>query len=196
MANPIAFKPKVDPKQERERQLAAAPSSHSEELLVVYDILKAAHANGTLDLINGLVGGRDIIAGKLAEYAKLPGGINAIRNLLAAGKILMAIDPETLDHVSKALVTATGQHKNETEAPSLLELGRRALSEDSRRGLSLLTLMVSGIGRNKNTPQDHESPVRRTVTPVWSPASGSAPILLAATICLGSALVLFLRKRS
>ena len=192
MANPIAFKPKVNPKQERERQLAAAPSSHSEELLVVYDILKAAHANGTLDLINGLVGGRDIIAGKLAEYAKLPGGINAIRNLLAGSKILMALDPETLDHVSKALVTSIGQHKNETEAPSFWELGKRALSEDSRRGLSLLTLMLSGIGRNKNTPQDHKSPVRETVTQVQSPA----PIFIAATVCLGSALVLFLRRKS
>ena len=192
MANPIAFKPKVNPKQELERQLIAAPVSHAEELLVVYDILKTAHANGTLDLINGLVGGRDIIAGKLAEYAKLPGGINAIRNLLAASKILMALDPETLDQVSKALVTAAGQHKNETKAPSLWKLGKRALSEDSRRGLSLLTLMVSGIGRNRNTPQDHTSAVRKTVTPVQSPA----PILIAAAVCLGSALVLFLRKPS
>ena len=192
MANPIAFKPKVNPKQERERQLAAAPSSHAEELLVVYDILKAAHANGTLDLINGLVGGRDIIAGKLAEYAKLPGGISAIRNLLAAGKILMALDPDTLDSVSKALVSSTGQHKNETEAPSLWQLALRVTSEDSRRGLSLLTLIVSGLGRNRNTPQDHESPVRETITPVQS----SAPILLVAAACLGSALFLFLRKRS
>ena len=192
MANPIAFKPKVDPKPAPERQLKAAPSAHAEELLVVYDILRASHANGTLDLINGLVGGRDIIAGKLAEYAKLPGGIAAIRNLLAAGKILMAIDPETLDQVSKALVTATGQHKKEAEAPSFWELGKRALSEDSRRGLSLLTLVLSGIGRKRNTPQDHESPVRKTVTPVTS----SMPILLAATVCLGSALVLFAKKRS
>ncbi len=45
---------------------------------------KTAHANGTLDLINGLIGGRDIIVGKLAEYAKLPGGIAMLRNLLAA----------------------------------------------------------------------------------------------------------------
>ncbi len=192
MANPIAFKPKVDPKQERDRQLAAAPSSHAEELLVVYDILKTAHANGTLDLVNGLLGGRDIIAGKLAEYAKLPGGIAAIRNLLAAGKVLMAIDPETLDQVSKALVTATGQHKNELRAPSLIQLALRATSEDSRRGLSLLTLMLSGLGRNQNVPQDHKNPIRQTVTPVTS----SAPILLAATACLGSALFLFMRRKS
>ena len=119
MANPIQFKPKVDPRLELLKQLEAAPLESAEALLVGYDILKTAHANGTLDLLNGLIGGRDIIAGKLAEYAKLPGGIAAIRNLLAASKILMMLDPETLDNVTKALVTATGQHKAEVKAPSL-----------------------------------------------------------------------------
>jgi uncharacterized protein YjgD (DUF1641 family) len=157
VANPIQFKPKVDPRQELERQLEAAPLEHAEALLVGYDILKTAHSNGTLDLINGLVGGRDIIAGKVAEYAKLPGGVAMIRNLLAGGKILMALDPETLDQVSKALVTATGQHKAEKKAPSLWTLGKRALSEDSRRGLSFMTLLLGAIGKSlAETPEsDH-----------------------------------------
>lgn len=153
MANPIQFKVKVDPKHELQRQLDAAPMEHAEALLVGYDILKTAHANGTLDLINGLVGGRDAIAGKIAEYAKLPGGIAAIRNLLAASKILMALDPETLDEVTKALTSAVGQHRAETQAPSLWQLAKRATSEDSRRGLSFMTLMLGAIGKSlRETP--------------------------------------------
>ena len=157
MANPIQFKPKVDPRLELLKQLEAAPLESAEALLVGYDILKRAHANGTLDLVNGLIGGRDIIAGKLAEYAKLPGGIAAIRNLLAASKILMMLDPETLDNVTKALVTATGQHKAEVKAPSLWALARRATSEDSRRGLSFMTFMLGAIGKSlRETPEsDH-----------------------------------------
>ena len=147
MANPLQFKPVVDPKQELKRQLEAAPMEHAEALLVAYDILKTAHANGTLDLINGLVGGRDIIAGKVAEYAKLPGGIAMIRNLLAAGKILMALDPETLDEAAKALVTATGAHKAENKVPSLWQLMKRATDEDSRRGLSFITLLLGALGK-------------------------------------------------
>ena len=154
MANPIQFKVKIDPKHELQRQLEAAPIEHAEALLVGYDILKTAHANGTLDLINGLVGGRDIIAAKVAEYAKLPGGIAAIRNLLAAGKILMALDPETLDQVTKSLVNAVGQHQAEEKAPSLWQLAKRATSEDSRRGLSFMTLMLGAIGKSlKATPE-------------------------------------------
>lgn len=153
MANPIQFKVRVDPKHELQRQLEAAPIEHAEALLVGYDILKTAHANGTLDLINGLIGGRDAIAGKIAEYAKLPGGIAAIRNLLAASKILMALDPETLDEVTKALTNAVGEHRAEVKPPSLWQLARRATSEDSRRGLSFMTMMLGAIGKSlKATP--------------------------------------------
>ncbi len=121
---------------------------------MVFDILKTAHANGTLDLVNGLVGGRDIIAGKLAEYAKLPGGIAAIRNLLALSKILMALDPETLDEVTKSVTNAIGQHQAEVKPPSFWQLAKRATSEDSRRGLSFMTLMLAALGKSlKATPE-------------------------------------------
>lgn len=148
MANPIHFRPRVDPKRELQNQLADAPLEHAEALLVVFDILKTAHANGTLDLVNGLIGGRDIIAGKLAEYAKLPGGINAIRNLLELSKIFMALDPETLDEVTRSITNAAEQHHAEEKAPSLWQLARRATSEDSRRGLSFMTLMLAAIGKS------------------------------------------------
>jgi uncharacterized protein YjgD (DUF1641 family) len=154
MANPLQFRPKVDPKLELHRQLNAAPLENAEAVLVAYDILKTAHANGTLDLINGLVGGRDIIAAKVAEYAKLPGGIAAIRNLLALSKILMALDPDALDQVSKAMVTATGQHRAEVKPPSLWQLFRRSTSEDARRGLSLMTMMLVALGKSlRATPE-------------------------------------------
>ena len=157
MANPIEFRVKVDPKRELQKQLEAAPLENAEALLVGYEILKTAHANGTLDLINGLIGGRDIIAGKLADYAKLPGGIAMIRNLLAGSKILMALDPDTLDQLSKAMVTATGQHKAEARPPSLWQLAKRATSEDSRRGLSFVTLLLGAVGKSlRETPEsDH-----------------------------------------
>ena len=157
MANPITFRVKVDPKQELQRQLDAAPLENAEALLVGYNILKTAHANGMLDLVNGLIGGRDIIAGKVADYAKLPGGIALIRNLLAGSKILMALDPETLDQLTKAMVTATGQHKAEAKPPSFWQLARRATSADSRRGLSFMTLMLAAVGKGlRETPEsDH-----------------------------------------
>ena len=149
MAKQINFKPApVDVTVEYERQLAAAPQEHAEALLLLFDILQTAHDQGLLDLAHGAIGAKDMIAGKLAEYAKLPEGVSAIRNLLAMGKLLSAIDPETLDCLSRAITDATAAHRGETRPPTLFELAKRANSEDSRRGLSYLTLILGSLGRS------------------------------------------------
>jgi len=149
MANPITFKPlPVDPHLELERRLNAAPREHAEALLVVYDIIQAAHDNGMLDAAHGLVSARDTIMGKLAEYAKTPEGETGIRNPLATAKILAALDPEVLDQLSKSIATASQQHKQEQKPPSLWQLFKRTSSEDGRRGLSFLTLLLSSLGRS------------------------------------------------
>jgi uncharacterized protein YjgD (DUF1641 family) len=149
MANPITFKPlPVDPHLELERRLHAAPREHAEAMLVVYDILQAAHDNGLLDTAHGIVSARDTIFGKLAEYAKTPEGEAGIRNLLAAAKIFAALDSETLDQFSRSIITASKQHEEENKPPSLWQLFRRTNSEDGRRGLSFLTLLLCGFGKS------------------------------------------------
>jgi len=147
MANPISFKPlPVDPHLELERRLNAAPREHAEALLVVYDILQSAHDNGLLDTAHGLVSARDTILGKLAEYAKTPEGETGIRNLLAAAKVLAALDPQILDQLSRSVADASRQQ--EQKPPGLWQIFKRASSEDGRRGLSFLTLLLSGLGRS------------------------------------------------
>ena len=149
MANPLPFKPtRNDPRTELQRRLAEAPTKHAEALLVAWDILGTAHNEGVLDALHGLIGAKDTITGKLAEYAKTPEGIAALRNLLAAAKILAALDPETLDRLSKSVVTTAQHQKVEQKPPSLWQLFKRTNSEDSRRGLSFLTLLLSSIGRS------------------------------------------------
>lgn len=157
MANPIPFEPrKVDPREELQKRLDAAPIEHAEALLVGYNILQTAHDNGTLDLVQGLIGGRDIVAGKLSEYALLPGGTALIRNVLAAGKLLMAFDPDTLDNLSKCVVTATGQHREEQHIPSLWQLFKRLGNAESRRGLSFITMLLAAVGRSLRTTPETE----------------------------------------
>lgn len=152
MAHPIAFKPApVDHKFELQRRLAAAPNEHAESLLVLFDLLETAHRQGILDLLDGALASKDTILGKLAYYAKQPEGIAAIRNLLAGAKILSVIDPELLDHLAKVLGEATTAHQQEQTPPSLFALARRATSEDSRRGLSFVTLILSGLGKSLKT---------------------------------------------
>jgi uncharacterized protein YjgD (DUF1641 family) len=148
MANPIQFTPKsVDPKLELQRRLAAAPNEHAEALLVAFDLLEEAHRQGILDALHGAIGAKDTIVRLLAKYSAEELSVNAIRNLLALGKILGSIDPEPISALSKEMAAAMAAHRSEAQPPSLWQLLRRSSSADARRGLSLLTLMLGAFGR-------------------------------------------------
>src|SRR3979411_2008391 len=102
MAHPIAFKPiTVDFKADLSRRLAKAPEEHAAALLAALDVIEVAHREGILDLLHGMIGAKDTITSKVAEYARLPEGVAGIRNLLTAAKILTELDPEVLDQLSK-----------------------------------------------------------------------------------------------
>jgi uncharacterized protein YjgD (DUF1641 family) len=149
MAKPIAFKPiTVDFKADLQRRLEKAPDEHAAALLAAYDVLEAAYDQGLLDILHGVIASKDTIITTLSRYAGQPEGIAGIRNLLTAVKILTELDPEVLDQVSKAMASATEEHKSEQTPPSLFQLAKRATSEDSRRGLSFVTLMLSSFGRS------------------------------------------------
>lgn len=150
MAHPITFKPQpIDPHVELMKRVEAAPREHAEALLVAWDVLQTAHDQGILDLLQGLLGGRDIIAGKLAEAVNTTDGINLIRNVIAAGRILTAIDPEMLYKLSRALdkeLQPGSPGAPGSQAPSLLQLFRKMRTEDTRRGLGLALGLVSALG--------------------------------------------------
>ena len=149
MANPLSFKPQpVDPHLELERRLARAPREHAEALLVVYDVIQAAHENGTLDAIHGLVTARDKIAGRLAEAANTEEGKAALLNLLEAAKVLASLDPELLAPLAGVVRQSSEEYRRESTPPSAWQLLRRATSADGRRGLSLFTLVLTNLGRS------------------------------------------------
>lgn len=150
MAHPVNFKPEpVDPHTELMKRVEAAPREHAEALLVAWDVLQAAHDQGMLDLLHGLLGGRNLIAEKLAEAVNTTDGVNFLRNVLAAGRILSAIDPDFLYKFSKALdreLQPGGASAPGTAAPTLLQLFRKVRAEDTRRGLGLALGLVSALG--------------------------------------------------
>lgn len=149
MARPIEFKPiTVDFKADLQKRLEKAPDEHAAALLAAYDVLEAAYDEGLLDILHGMIASKDTIITTLSRYAKEPEGVTGIRNLLTAAKILTELDPEVLDHLSKAMASATEEHKQEQVPPSLFQLARRATSEDSRRGLSFMTLILSSLGKS------------------------------------------------
>ena len=148
MANPIAFQvKKADPRVNLQKRLDAAPEEHAEALLVAWDLLQAMHDQGVLDTINGMVSAKDTIFATLARYGKTPEGVAAIRNAIALLRVLMTVDPEMLDSLTRAVASAGQEHRSEEKPPSLWQLAKRATGEDSRRGLSFMTLALANIGK-------------------------------------------------
>ena len=147
MANPIVFTPPaVDPHVELMRKVEAAPREHAEALLVAWDVLQTAHDQGILDLVQGLLGGRDIIAGKLAEAIAMPESINGVRNLIALGRIASAIDPEVLHRLAKAMDQGMQGPQVDGTTPSLFRIMRQATSPAGKRGLSFAVQMLVALG--------------------------------------------------
>src|SRR5260370_8156866 len=156
MAKPLAFKPvTVDFKADLLGRQEEAPKEHVAALLAAYNVLEAAYDEGLLDILHGMIESKDTIISTLARYAGQPEGITGIRNLLTAAKILTELDPEVLDHVSKAMASATEEHKREQKPPSLFQLAKRATSEDTPRGLSFMPPLLSLFRRPfKCSPPD------------------------------------------
>jgi uncharacterized protein YjgD (DUF1641 family) len=153
MAHPITFKPQlIDPQQELMRRVEAAPKEHAEALLTAWEVLQTAHDKGVLDLAKGLIGGKDIITGKLAEAAAMPESVAAIRNAMAGARILGSIDPDMLQRLAQGMESASAEHKAETKPPSLWTLFRRSTSADARRGLSFMTLLLNALGKATREP--------------------------------------------
>jgi len=148
MAHPITFKPQpVDYHKELMGRVEAAPREHAEALLVAWDLLQTSHDQGILELAQGLIGGKDIITGKLAEAASIPESVNAIRNGIAMARILGSLDPDMLQRLAQGFDKASKEHQEETEPPSLWTLFRRSTCPDARRGLSFLTSLLVALGR-------------------------------------------------
>jgi len=144
VAAPIAFEPKpIDPTQELQRRLAAAPVQHAEALLVVYDLLQEAHDKGLLDALHGVVHARDAVFEELATGAKQRPVIAAIRNVVSLGKILSSVDPEAL---SSAVAEVEKEAKS-AEPPTFWQIFRRTRTPEARRGLGVLTSLLIGLGR-------------------------------------------------
>ena len=147
MAQPITFTPQpVDPHLELMRRVEAAPREHAEALLGAWDLLQTAHDQGILDLVQGLIGGRDMIAGKLASALVLPETISAIRNLIALGRIVAAIDPDTLHRLAKAMDEGVGVPQPGAPTPSMFRILRQATSPAGKRGLSFAVQLLVALG--------------------------------------------------
>jgi len=151
MANPIPLElPKRDPREELRSRLEQAPADHAEAVLAGLEVLQGLHDQGILELLRGLIGGRDKILEIAVEASKTPEAVRGIRNLLIMAKTLGSIDPELLEKFARAVpVALVGAAKaQETEPPGFWGVLRIFRSSNLRRGLAVVNSLLEAWGRN------------------------------------------------
>ncbi|HMH15851.1 MAG TPA: hypothetical protein VK578_22320 [Edaphobacter sp.] len=145
MSQPIPFKARSrDFREELRVRLEQAPADHAEAILAGYEVLQGLHDRGVLELLRGVLGGGDRILEIAVEAAKTPAAIRGIRNLIIMLKLAGSIDPDQL-HAAMDV-----GHK---QAPSLWEIGKRARTDDARRGIETAVALFGIFGAALNEEQ-------------------------------------------
>lgn len=141
MAKPVAYRvfTPADAREELKRKIDDAPVAHAEAVLSAYRLLEQAHQSGTLELLSGALSAKDSVINHVVDVISQPEMVNALRNLLVAGKLLGTIDPQ-------ALHAAFGGEDEGKAPPSLFALLARINTGDARRGLNIATGLLGALG--------------------------------------------------
>ena len=112
--------------------------------LLVMRYCKDSTTGASSNCCEASFGGGDRILEIAVEAAKTPEAIHGIRNLIIMLKLAGSIDP---DQLHAALDVG---HK---QAPSLWEIGKRARTDDARRGMKAAFALLGIFGAALNEEQ-------------------------------------------
>ena len=139
MALPVDFR-EFTPKDARNdllRRLEQAPQEHVEALLSTYQLLQRMHDKGLIDVANGLLSASDTVVERCADMVRSREGVNGIRVTFMLINLLSALDVDRMH----ALLSGS-----DSQPPSMLQLGRDAMSSDARRGMAAAVGLLNIFG--------------------------------------------------
>jgi uncharacterized protein YjgD (DUF1641 family) len=139
MAQPVEFR-RFTPQDSRGdlmRRLEEAPEDHAEALLSLYDLLQKLHEKGLIDTANGLLSASTTVVDKMVDVVSSKQLVKSLRIGLMMTNLIETIDTDRLHSLLA---------ESEEKPPSLLRMGRDALSKDARRGLSVAIGLLNVFG--------------------------------------------------
>jgi uncharacterized protein YjgD (DUF1641 family) len=146
MAQPIPLT--VTPRNEPDslERLDDALRNHTAAILSALQLLQLLHDRGVLDLVRGLVGAGDQLAGMATAAIDSPDSVRAIRNFILLTKFFASIPPDVLSSLVKTAMQGAEREKSQ-EAPGLLQLLRRMNSENSRHAIAVSLDLLESVGK-------------------------------------------------
>ncbi|MGA3239897.1 MAG: hypothetical protein ABSG03_26780 [Bryobacteraceae bacterium] len=140
---PLTLAPKgADPAE----RLEDALHKHTDAIVSALELLQLLHDRGVLDLLRGLVGAGDHLAGILTAAAGAPESLRGMRNFILLTKFFTSIPPEVLESLVRTAVAGAEREKAH-QAPGLLQLLRRAGSENSRHAMAVTLDLLESVGK-------------------------------------------------
>jgi uncharacterized protein YjgD (DUF1641 family) len=140
---PLMLAPKpVDP----EERLADALHQHTDAILSALELLQLLHDRGVLNLLRGLVAAGDQLAGILTAAMDTPESLRGIRNFILLTKFFASIPPDVLNSLVRTASAGADREKS-NQAPGVLQLLRRAASEDSRHAIAVTLDLLESVGK-------------------------------------------------
>jgi len=140
---PLMLAPKgVDPAE----RLTDGLDKHTDAILSALELLQLLHDRGVLDLLRGLVGAGDQLAGILTAAAGTPESLRGIRNFILLTKFFASIPPDVLNSLVRAASEGAEREKAQ-QAPGVLQLLRRAGSENSRHAIAVTLDLLESVGK-------------------------------------------------
>jgi uncharacterized protein YjgD (DUF1641 family) len=146
MAQPIPFTPAPASAADSAERLVEALDKHTDAIVSALELLQLLHDRGVLELLRGLVGAGDQLVGILTGAAGAPESLRGIRNFILLTKFFASIPPEVLESLVRT-ASEGAEREKANRAPGLLQLLRRAGSEDSRHAIAVTLDLLESVGK-------------------------------------------------
>jgi uncharacterized protein YjgD (DUF1641 family) len=140
---PLTLTPKGPDPTER---LEDALHKHTDAIVSALELLQLLHDRGVLELLRGLVGAGDQLVGILTAAAGAPESLRGMRNFILLTKFFASIPPEVLESLVRT-ASEGAEREKANRAPGLLQLLRRAGSEDSRHAMAVTLDLLESVGK-------------------------------------------------
>ncbi|MGC9951999.1 MAG: hypothetical protein ABSF64_37120 [Bryobacteraceae bacterium] len=140
---PLTLTPKGPDPTER---LEDALHKHTDAIVSALELLQLLHDRGVLELLRGLVGAGDQLVGILTAAAGAPESLRGMRNFILLTKFFASIPPEVLESLVRT-ASEGAEREKANRAPGLLQLLRRAGSENSRHAMAVSLDLLESVGK-------------------------------------------------
>jgi len=140
---PLTLTPKGPDPTER---LEDALHKHTDAIVSALELLQLLHDRGVLELLRGLVGAGDQLVGILTAAAGAPESLRGMRNFILLTKFFASIPPEVLESLVRT-ASEGAEREKANRAPGLLQLLRRAGSENSRHAMAVTLDLLESVGK-------------------------------------------------